>query len=96
MDSEKAVLVTTEYRGVFFGYVPNDADFTVSTIKLERARLCIYWSTEIKGFMGLAVTGPNMNCKIGPAAKSINLQKITAILECTDDAIKAWESAPWK
>lgn len=95
MANGKAILVTTAHRGVFFGYVPEETDLTQTILKLERARLCVFWSSEIRGFMGLSVTGPNKNCKIGPAAKSITLQSITSILECTDEAIKNWEKEPW-
>src|SRR6266700_5421167 len=75
--AERAVLVTTAHRGVFFGYA---AKASGPTIKLKRARLCIYWSSDLHGFMGLASHGPNSNCKIGPAA-DIELFNITSIVE---------------
>ena len=87
----RAVIVTTEHRGVFFGYADDtDGD----QIALAGARLCVYWSADMKGFMGLAGKGPTATCKIGPPA-DIKLRKITAVLECTDEAVKAWELAPW-
>lgn len=87
-----AVLVTTAHRGVFFGYAENvDGE----TIALKRARLCIYWSKDVKGFMGLASTGPSASCRIGPAA-DITLRAITAVAEVTPEAVKAWEAAPWQ
>ena len=88
---ERAVVVTTQHRGVFFGYA-NDVDGEI--IKLRDARNCVYWSSEVKGFMGLAATGPTKSCKIGPAA-SISLRDITSVMECTPDATAAWENAPW-
>ena len=89
---ERFVLVTTEHRGVFAGY----ADKTDGeTIALKRARLCLYWSADVKGFMGLAATGPSKTCRIGPPA-DIELRKITSVVEVTPDAVKAWEAAPWK
>jgi hypothetical protein len=89
--SERPVIVTTEHRGVFFGY----ADSTDGEqIALKRARLCVYWSAEVKGFMGLASGGPTEKCRIGPPA-DIKLRKITAVLEVTPEAEKAWEAAPW-
>jgi hypothetical protein len=88
---ERAVVVTTEHRGVFFGYA-KDVDGEI--IKLRGARNCIYWSTDVKGFMGLAATGPSKSCKVGPAA-DISLRKITSVMECTSEATAAWESAPW-
>ena len=88
---ERAVVVTTEHRGVFFGYA-DDTDG--EAIKLRAARNCIYWPAENKGFMGLAAMGPVKGARIGPAA-DITLRKITSVIECTADAAKAWEAAPW-
>ncbi len=88
---EQPVLVTTAHRGVFFGYA---TDVDGETIALKRSRLCLYWSTDVKGFMGLAATGPTNGCRIGPAA-DITLRNITAVLTVTPEAVKAWESAPW-
>ena len=91
-NSEKPVIVTTAHRGVFFGYAKNvDGE----TIALKRARLCVYWSADCKGFMGLAANGPTDRCRIGPAA-DITLRNITAVLEVTPGAVQRWESAPWK
>lgn len=88
----RPVIVTTAHRGVFFGY----ADKTDGeTIKLNKARLCVYWSADCKGFMGLAAGGPTASCKIGPAA-DIEVRNITAVLEVTPEAVKAWEAAPWR
>jgi hypothetical protein len=91
-NGEQAVIVTTEHRGVFFGYA---TDIDGETIDLRRARLCIYWSADVKGFMGLAAGGPTVNCKVGPAA-DIVLRKITAVLKVTPEAVAAWERAPWR
>ena len=89
---ERAVIVTTEYRGVFFGYATKtDGDI----IHLKRARLCLYWSPDVKGFMGLAANGPSESCRIGPPAH-IELRKVTSVLELTPEAITRWEAAPWK
>jgi hypothetical protein len=90
-NGNRAVLVTTTHRGVFFGY----ADQTDgATIKLRGARNCIYWSSEVKGFLGLASTGPSKNCKIGPSV-DIELRDITCVAECSPTAVTAWEGAPW-
>lgn len=87
----KPVVVTTAHRGVFFGYAENTDG---ETIKLSACRNCIYWDTGMKGFVGLASDGPSAACKVGPAA-NMELRNITAVLECTTKAMKAWESAPW-
>jgi uncharacterized protein DUF6948 len=88
---ERAVIVTTAHRGVFFGY----ADKTDGeTIDLKRARLCVYWSNDIRGFMGLAAVGPSGSCRIGPAA-DITLRAITSVVAVSPEAVKKWEAAPW-
>lgn len=85
------VVVTTEYRGVFFGYVEESG----KTMTLYEARMCVYWSAEVKGVLGLAVTGPNKNCRIGPAVKKLELQKVTAVAEATPQAEEAWLKGFW-
>lgn len=90
--NERPVLVTTEFRGVFFGYATETSG---DTIHLKRARNCIYWSADTKGFLGLVSKGPTDGCRVGPPA-DIELRKITCVAECTAEAVKAWESAPWK
>jgi len=89
---ERAVLVTTAHRGVFFGYATDTAG---DVIKLRAGRNCLYWSTDVRGFLGLARTGPTSSCRIGPPA-DVELRAITAVAEVTPDAVRAWESAPWK
>lgn len=89
---ERAVVVTTKHRGVFFGYAKNtDGD----TINLRSGRNCLYWDRAVKGFIGLATTGPIADSRVGPAA-DIEVREITSVAECTTEAVKIWESAPWK
>lgn len=88
---ERAVLVTTAHKGVFFGYATETSG---STIKLRAARNCIYWPSENKGFLGLASEGPKNGARVGPAA-DIEVRDITCVAECTDAAASAWERAPW-
>ena len=90
--TERPVLVTTEFRGVFFGYAD---DTTGDIIKLKRARNIPYWDVSTKGFLGLAEKGPGKQCRVGPAA-DIELRKITCVAECTPAATEAWEAAPWQ
>lgn len=91
MTKEKAVIVTTEYKGVFFGYAQ---DTSGDVIALRQARMCLYWSADVHGVMGLAGKGPSKSCRVGPPA-DIELRKITAVIACTPDAVRAWESSPW-
>jgi hypothetical protein len=89
---ERAVLITTLHRGVFFGYATKTDG---ETIKLRAGRLCVYWSKDCRGFMGLAANGPTAGCRIGPAA-DIEIRNVTTVLDVTPDAVKAWEAAPWQ
>lgn len=82
----KAVIVTTEYRGVFFGYAENTSG---DTIFFKNMRNCIYWDASIGGFAGLASVGPNSKCRIGAACDG-ELRKITSVLTVTETAEKAW------
>jgi hypothetical protein len=91
-NGERAVLVTTSHRGVFFGYA-TDTDGAI--IKLRAARNCIYWAANQKGFLGLASTGPLKGARIGPAA-DLELRDITSVAACTPEAVEAWEKAPWE
>jgi hypothetical protein len=89
--SGRPVVVTTAHRGVFFGYASKTDG---ETITLKAARLCVYWSSDLRGFMGLAANGPNKNCKVGPAA-DIELRAITSVVSVTPEAEAKWNAAPW-
>lgn len=92
IEGERAVLVTTAHRGVFFGYAVNtDGD----EIYLRAGRNCLCWPKENKGFLGLASFGPLNGARIGPPA-NIKLRNITCIAECSEMAVEAWESFPWQ
>ena len=88
--SGNPVLVTTEYRGVFFGYA--EGDTTGDTITLTNARNCIYWPSTQGGFMGLASEGPAKGSRIGARA-DITLRKITAVAQVSPEAVEKWEAA---
>lgn len=87
--SARPVVVTTEFRGVFFGYAE---DTRGDVINLTGARNCIYWSDKTGGFMGLAATGPGKGSRIGARA-DVELRKITSVVEATPEAVAAWEAA---
>jgi hypothetical protein len=88
---ERAVLVTTAHKGVFFGYA---TDTSGSTIKLRACRNCVYWSADLRGFLGLASQGPNGNCKVGPAA-DFEVRDVTGVAEVSDMARGRWEKGIW-
>ena len=89
---ERPVIVTTAHRGVFFGYATKTDG---ETITLKRSRLCVYWSSDVRGFMGLAANGPSATCRIGPPA-DITLRNITAVLDVTPAAVAKWVNGPWQ
>lgn len=89
--STKPVLVTTEFRGVFFGYIKDDKNLP-EQVTLTGVRNCIYWS-NCGGFLGLAATGPNKDCRVGDRVPELTLYKITSVTPVEDAAEKAWESA---
>ena len=88
---DRPVVVTTAHKGVFFGFA---SETSGPTIKLRAARLCVYWSADLRGFMGLASVGPNAQCRVGPPA-DIELRDITAVVECSPEAVTKWEKSPW-
>lgn len=92
LPSGPAVIVTTEHRGVFFGYLESK---TETTAVLTQVRNCLYWSRKVKGFIGLAATGPDKDCRVGPAAPRMDINKVTSITECSEEAIHNWEQGFW-
>ena len=83
----RPVIVCTEFRGVFFGYAE---DTSGDVIHLKDARMAIYFGTT-KGVMQLAETGPTSSSKISAKA-DIEVRKITAVLEVSQQALDKWES----
>ncbi len=90
MEKDQAVLVTTEFRGVFYGRIKN-ATKLPQEIVLTDVRNCIYWDSSCKGFLGLASTGVTPKCRIGKRVPEITLYKVTSVTPVTKEAIKTWE-----
>lgn len=88
-NTARPVIVTTEHRGVFFGYA---GDTSGTEIKLEKARMAIAFGTT-RGILELAETGPTGRSKISARAPSIDVRKVTAVIEVAPEAVKAWEAA---
>jgi hypothetical protein len=91
---DKFVLVTTEKKGVFAG-VLKEHDKEKETCILGDAKMCVYWSQNVKGVLGLANTGPLVGCKITPEVQEIYLNMITSITICTENAKKNWKKDIW-
>lgn len=85
------VVVTTEHRGVFFGYATESG----TTMTLKEARMCVYWPSEVRGVLGLAVTGPIRGSRVGPAVPSLRLEKVTAVADVTPEAEATWLKGFW-
>lgn len=92
-----ACMVTTAHRGIFFGYKAGDVAITdgSSSIRLRNARSCVYWTADLRGFLGLASHGPNEGCRIGPSVEEILLIGVTSVSAVSEQARLAWEAAPW-
>ena len=91
-DKQQAVLVTTEFRGVFFGYLKDDSN-APHKLTITGARNCIYWSSDVGGFLGLASKGPSDGCRIGERVDELTVYKITSITPVNDAAAKKWDAA---
>ncbi len=87
------LIVTTEHKGVFFGY---GKPTTNKVIRLEQVQMCVYWSSDVHGVLGLAAAGPSKDCKIGPAVPAMTLQGVTSVMEVSKDAEAKWKEQPWK
>lgn len=84
------VIVTTDKRGVMFGYTTNHA---ARPIILTQARMCLYWSADVGGVFGLGEIGPTTGCKISATLPSIILDGVTAVMTVDAKAEAAWNSA---
>jgi len=89
------VLVTTNNRGVYFGYLEDDSEAPAKHV-LTNARCAVYWDTDIlKGFLELAADGPSGACRISRPTTRFTVYGVATVAECTDKAADAWELAPW-
>lgn len=91
-EKEVAVLIGTELRNLWFGYA---TDTSNDTVNLKRARQVIYWTASVRGAGGLAVTGPNAGCRIGPAVSDVQVRRVTTVAIVSPQAVTAFEAQPW-
>lgn len=89
MGDKKFVIITTLYRGVYFGEL---VDHQGQTCILENARMAIRWGTT-NGVDQLANTGPTSSSKLGDVAPRVWLCGLTSVVDCTPEAVKAWSKA---
>jgi len=91
---KRMVVITTDEkrRGVFFGeLVRHDGD----TVELANAKMAVYWSEKVHGVLGLAATGPIQGCRISPSIPKIAVNGVTAVMDCSAQAVKAWGEDRW-
>lgn len=96
-EGEIPVLVTTERRGIFFGYARAEEVARVpetKAITLRDCRNAWYYKTG-SGFLGLASVGPQKGSKIGAKAEQSTFTGVTSVSRCTPAAVEAWESSQW-
>lgn len=89
-----ACLITTDKRGVFSGLI-SQKDVEETKMRVENARMVVYWDTATKGVLGLAATGPTKGCRVTKAVPSVILHGVTAVVELTEAAVKAFDKEPW-
>lgn len=90
------VLITTnkDLRGVFFGWI-DPADVDKETLRATDVQMCIYWSANVRGVLGLAATGPLDGCRVSRPVPAGTIRGITLIAECSPEAVAAWKAMPW-
>ena len=95
--TERAVVVCTAKRAVVFGYTHETPDAMIGrgSATITNARMCTHWSAATHGVMGLGGIGPQKGSRIGPRVPSVTLESLTAVMVCSDDAVKAWEAETW-
>ena len=89
----KAVLVTTEYRGVFFGLLDAECDERDKTLVLHNCRNIIYWAGT-RGFLGLAAEGPEGDSRLGSTAVRVLIHGVTSVTDVSEQArakLESWQ-----
>lgn len=97
MKNKKPCVVTTEHRGVFFGYLENPEETDLSQpVKIYGKQMCTYWSQKMRGVFGLAKFGPDKECRIGAPVEWALIKNVTAIVGCSKEAEENWLKQPWQ
>ena len=97
--NHRAILVGTETKGLFFGYVPIDGptneEIFGGIVSLKQARMCVYWPPGTGGAFGLASAGPKHGCRIGPRANA-TVGPVAGVLDVEGNALALWEAFSWE
>lgn len=87
------ILITTKYRGVFFGQVEESEPIDGEHIRnVRNARMAIQFGTT-RGVSQLAATGPTDKSLISAAADMPIIRDVTAIFTVTEEAAEKWLQA---
>lgn len=87
-------IITTDKRGVFMGYI-DPGQRSDKTVTAKNVRMVVYWSADVKGLFGLAANGPTKNCRVTAPAPGCVLHGVTAVMDITEKAEKAFKAEPW-
>lgn len=87
-------LITTDKRGVFFGYI-NPDDIGKESFHAKEVQMCQYWSQDVMGVLGLAAVGPSKSSRVSKVTKGGYIYGVTLVIECSPQAVEAWKSQPW-
>ncbi len=82
----RPVILTTKYRGIFFGYADRtDCD----PIDLKGASMALSWGADNYGVIGLARFGP-IDGSVISASADMSVRKITGVIEVSKEAEFRW------
>lgn len=91
LSNGQPVLCTTEFRGVFFGYIAECTKLPAE-ITLTNARNVLSWPANCDGFLGLASKGVTSSCRIGAKVAALRLYQITSVALVEENAVQTWEA----
>ena len=93
-NGDEWVVLTTKHRGVFYGRIIKRVG--TREIHLADARVCVWWSKETRGFIGLAAHGPKAGSKVSEPCPKMEVLDVTGVLHASDEAREAWEAGSWE
>ncbi len=88
----KHAIITTKYRGVFYGEVRRRKINKVNgSLQVTTGRVVMveYWGTT-RGFLELTDTGPTKKSRISSVCPEAVFEDVTAVCLCSPEANIAW------
>lgn len=86
------VVLTDKLRGVYFGRTK--ASDKCKDVTLFDARICFSYTADA-GIGCLPTVGPGPGSKIGPTMPHLSVVDRANMMECTEEAVRAWQKAEW-